>query len=99
MLRVEHLGVQDIDKWMVVPDMSYHIACRYNVIFVSLSKGLNITFSPLALAPPMYMRRHKIIVVGFLNNNHWIHVKLKFDCPLPLVTDRWKHNCTEDAKA
>ncbi|KAI5445618.1 hypothetical protein KIW84_013729 [Lathyrus oleraceus] len=70
-LRVEHLGMQGIDKWTRIPDMGYPIACRYIVVFVSLSKRLNITFSPFTLASPMYTSMHKIIDVGFVNNNHW----------------------------
>src|SRR3954471_11911767 len=48
LLRVNHLGVQGRDKWMTIPDMSYPIASRYNVVFVSLSKRLNISSFPLA---------------------------------------------------
>lgn len=85
---------------MTIPDMGYPIAaCRYNVIFISLPKRLNITFFPFSLAPLMYTSKHKIIIVGFVNNNHWVQVKLKHDCPLPPVTDRWTQYCTEDAKA
>lgn len=43
--------------------------------------------------------RHKLIATGFVNNNHWVRVKLKPDCPLPPVTDRWRHNCSEGARA
>ncbi|CAL5186690.1 unnamed protein product [Lathyrus oleraceus] len=83
---------------MTISDMGYPIACMYNVIFISLSKRLNITFFPLSLASPMYASRHKIIVVSFVNDNHWVQVKLKPDSPLPPVTYRWRQNCTEDAK-
>lgn len=31
----------------------------------------------------MYTSRHKIIDIGFVNNNHWVQVKLKSDCLLP----------------
>lgn len=50
--------------------MGYPIVCRYNFVFVSLSKRLNITFFPLALAPPMHTSMYKTIFVGFVNNNH-----------------------------
>lgn len=71
---------------MTVHDIGYPIACRYNVVFVSRSKRLNITFFPLTLAPPMYTSKHKTIIVGFVNDNDWVHVKLKPDSPLSLVT-------------
>lgn len=57
---------------VTIPDMCYANACRYSVIFVSLSKRLNVIFSPLTLVPPIYTSRHKIIVVDFVNNNYWI---------------------------
>ncbi|CAL5209821.1 unnamed protein product [Lathyrus oleraceus] len=75
------------------------ISCSYNIVFVSLSRRLNITFFSLTLTPPMYTSMHKIIVVGFISKNHWVQVKLKPDCPLSSVTDRWRQNYTEDAKA
>lgn len=83
---------------MTIRDMGYPIAFRYNVLFVSLSKRLDIIFPPFTLASPMYMSMHKIIDVDFVNDNHWVRVKLKPDSPLPPVTDRWRQNCTEDAK-
>ncbi|XP_058734041.1 uncharacterized protein LOC131605735 [Vicia villosa] len=70
-LLVKHLGVQSKDKWMSISDMSYPIASRYNVVYVSLSMRINITFFPLLIAPPPYTSRHTIIAVGFVNNNHW----------------------------
>lgn len=81
------MGVQDRDKWMTILDMGYHVASRYNVILVSLSKNIKITlFSPV-VSPPIYVSRHKPIAVDFVNNGHWIYVKLKLDCPLPSVVD------------
>ncbi|XP_058755819.1 uncharacterized protein LOC131629037 [Vicia villosa] len=72
---------------------------RYSVVFVSLSMKLNNTFFPLLIAPPMYTSRHTIIAIVFVNNNHWVQIKLKPDCPLPPVTPRWRQNCSDDAKA
>ncbi|CAL5205558.1 unnamed protein product [Lathyrus oleraceus] len=74
-----------MDKWMTIPDMRYPIACRYNVIVVFQSKRLNITF------PHCHNST-------YVNNNHWVQLKLKPDFPLPPVTNRWRQNCTEDAK-
>ncbi|XP_058751096.1 protein FAR1-RELATED SEQUENCE 5-like [Vicia villosa] len=63
------LGLQGKEKWMTIRDMSYNIASKYSVIFVSLSMLMNIT------------------------------VKLRPDCPLPPVTDYWRENCPNNAKA
>ncbi|XP_058726926.1 uncharacterized protein LOC131598328 [Vicia villosa] len=97
-LFVKYLGVQGKEKWMLIPDMGYPTASRYSVVFVSLSMKMNITFFPLLIAPPPYTSRHTIIVVDFVNCNHWIQVKLRLDCPLALVTDRWRKNCSIDVK-
>ena len=83
---------------MSIPDMGYPIASRYSVVFVSISIRLNITFFPLLIAPPPYTSRHKIIVVGFVNRNYWVQIKLKPDCPLPLVNKRWSENFSDVAK-
>lgn len=58
----------------------------------------SITFFPLSLTPPMYASRHKINVIGFVINNHWVQVKLKLDYPSPPIIDRLRQNSTEDGK-
>ncbi|XP_058733977.1 uncharacterized protein LOC131605661 [Vicia villosa] len=98
-LVVTHLGDQDMEKWMSIPDMGYSIASRYSVVFVSLSMAMNTTFFPLLIAPPSYTSRHAIIAVGFVNRNHWVQIKLRPDCPLPPVTAHWRKNCSNDAKS
>ncbi|XP_058779679.1 uncharacterized protein LOC131653522 [Vicia villosa] len=97
-LLLKHLGFQGKEKWMSIPDMGYPVASKYSVVFVSLSMRMNITFFPLLIAPPPYTSRHTIIVVGFVNSNHWIQIKLRPDCPLPSVIDRWRNNCSNNAK-
>ena len=87
-LWVANLGVQGREKWMTIPDMGYHIASRYSVILVSLSRNLNITFFPLVIAPCITSSRHKMIAVGFVNNNHWVQVKFKHNCPFLPNTNR-----------
>lgn len=98
-LQVASLGEQSHEKWMKIPNMSYHTASRYNVILVSLSKNLNITFFPLVIAQCIASSRHKIITIGFVNNNSWVQVKLKSNFQLSTVTDWWRHNCSEVARA
>lgn len=46
----------------------------------------------------MTFNRHKIIVIRLVNSSLWVHVKLKLDCPLHLVADHWKENCSEGAR-
>ncbi|XP_058722831.1 uncharacterized protein LOC131594663 [Vicia villosa] len=99
LLLVKHLGFQGKEKWMTIPDMGYPVDFKYSVVFVYLSMLMNITFFPLLIAPPPYTSRHTIVVVDFVNSNHWVHIKLRPDCPLPPVTDCWKNNCSINAKA
>ncbi|XP_058775618.1 uncharacterized protein LOC131649894 [Vicia villosa] len=97
-LLVKHLGLQGKEKWMTIPDMGYPIASKYSVVvFVSLSMLMNIIFFPFLITPPSYTSRHTIIAVGFVNRNHWIQIKLRPDCPLPPITDRWRHNYSNNA--
>ena len=86
-LIVKHLGPQGREKWMSIPDMGYPIACRYGVVFVSLSMRINTTFFPLHIPPPLYTSRHTIVAVSFVNDNHWVLLKLKPGCPLSPVIE------------
>lgn len=70
-----------------------------NYILVSFSSNLNITFFQLVASSPMYVRRHKLIVFGFVNNNPRVQVMLKLDCPLFLVTEWWRQNCSKGVRA
>src|SRR4051812_33174103 len=83
---------------MTILNMGYPIASKYNIILVSLSRDLNITFFLLVVSLSITTNKYKLIVVRFVNNGHWVQVKLKPDCPLPPVTDRWRQNCNEDTR-
>ncbi|XP_050897839.1 uncharacterized protein LOC127104715 [Lathyrus oleraceus] len=86
---IDRFGVQDRDKWMKIPDMGYLIVSRYSVILVSFSMNFNITFFLLVIALCITSSRHEMIEIGFNKNNHWVQVKLKSNCPLSPVIDRW----------
>ncbi|XP_073227028.1 uncharacterized protein [Cicer arietinum] len=91
-LKISELGAQEKDKWMCIPDLGYVIATLYNVILVSLSRNLNMTFFPLNKAPS----KECILAIGFVNENRWI--KLKSNCPLPPTSQKWKDYSSECAK-
>ncbi|XP_073221464.1 uncharacterized protein [Cicer arietinum] len=91
-------GAQGKDKWMYIPDLSYVIATLYNIILVSLSHNLNMTFFPLNKAPSKESSHHSLLAIGFVNENHWVQIKLKFNCPLPPTSQKWKDFCSECAK-
>ncbi|XP_004515629.1 uncharacterized protein [Cicer arietinum] len=94
-LNISGLGAQGQDKWMCLPDLGYVIATQYNVILVSLSRNLNMTFFPLNKAPPS---KERLLAIGFVNGNHWVQIKLKSNCPLPPISQKWKDYCNECAQ-
>ncbi|XP_012567773.3 uncharacterized protein [Cicer arietinum] len=97
-LKISKLGAQGKDKWMSLPDLGYVIATLYNVILVSLSRNLNMTFFPLNKSPSKETFVHSLIAIGFVNENHWVQIKLKSDCPLPHTSQKWKDFCSDTAK-
>nr|XP_027187201.1 uncharacterized protein LOC113785056 [Cicer arietinum] len=98
-LKISKLGAQGKDKWMSLPDLGYVIATLYNVILVSLSRNLNMTFFPLNKSPSKETFVHSLIAIGFVNENHWVQIKLKSDCPLPPTSQKWKDFCSDTAKS
>lgn len=50
LLRISSLGVYGRDKWMTILDTSYSIAYRYDIILVTLSTNMNMSFFTLKLS-------------------------------------------------
>ncbi|XP_073221248.1 uncharacterized protein [Cicer arietinum] len=46
-LMISDLGVQPMDKWLSIPDMSYVIATTYNIILVTFGLTFSMTFFPM----------------------------------------------------
>ncbi|XP_004509893.1 uncharacterized protein [Cicer arietinum] len=82
-LKISGLGAQGKDMWMSIPDLGYVIATLYNVILVSLHRNLNMTFFLLNKAPSKESYLYSLLAIGFVNENHWLQIKLKSHCPLP----------------
>ena len=62
-----------IDKWMTLPDMGHIITSCYNVVLISLSSNLCLTFLPLRSVPePLALR--KTIAITFVNGNYFVKV-------------------------
>lgn len=58
---------------MIVPDMWYVIASRYNVVLVLLSLKQNINFFPLRTQPHKEDSFvHRIICIDHVNGNHFV---------------------------
>jgi len=53
----------NMDKWMIIPDMGYVIANKYNVILVCLSLVQNMTILQLRSTPPVDIRQHRMISI------------------------------------
>nr|XP_027192079.1 uncharacterized protein LOC113787271 [Cicer arietinum] len=98
-LKISKLGAQGKDKWMSLPDLGYVIATLYNVILVSLSRNLNMTFFPLNKSPSKETFGQSLLAIGFVNENHWVQIKLKSDCPLPPTSQKWKDFCSDTTKS
>ncbi|KAH1248332.1 hypothetical protein GmHk_06G018027 [Glycine max] len=97
-LLVDGFSKVSVDKWMDITDMRYVIASRYNIILVSLSRQQSMTFFPLRSQPPPDSSGHRIICVGHVFGNHFVHVYLKDHCPLPPPALLWSSNCYSQAK-
>ncbi|KAM6547138.1 hypothetical protein CsatB_018814 [Cannabis sativa] len=84
-----------VNHWMIMPDMGHIIASRYNVVLVHLSIQQSFTFLPLR-SNPSPTDLHKLITIGFVNNNHFIQVFMHAGCPIPPITKEWfmyHHSC------
>ncbi|KAH6815198.1 hypothetical protein C2S51_020018, partial [Perilla frutescens var. frutescens] len=83
-------------NWMVLPDMGHLVASRYNVVLIHISKQQCITYLPLRSNPPS-PSQHKVIAVGFVNDNHFVQVFLDHAAPIPPIAPNWEYNRLESA--
>ncbi|XP_012829984.1 PREDICTED: uncharacterized protein LOC105951141 [Erythranthe guttata] len=78
----------DRQYWMTLPYMGHIIAHAYNIVVQYFSKYQCLTFLPLSSDPvPVEMRQEHGL--AFVNNNHFVHVVLKNNCPMPPIVDHW----------
>ncbi|GAU25032.1 hypothetical protein TSUD_155060 [Trifolium subterraneum] len=80
------------DKWMTLPAMGHVIASKYNIILVSLSVHMPMTFFPLrnTLSPSS-----NLIVITHVNYCHWVQP----NSPIPPATNLWIKYCREEARS
>ncbi|KAH6801481.1 hypothetical protein C2S52_001945 [Perilla frutescens var. hirtella] len=83
-------------NWMILPDMGHLVASRYNVVLVHISTQQCLTYLPLRTNPPL-KSQHKMIVIGFVNNNHFVQVLLDQAAPIPPIVPNWKFSRLECA--
>ncbi|XP_027190455.1 uncharacterized protein [Cicer arietinum] len=86
------------DNWMTLPEMGYVIALKFNVVVVALSLNQSQTYFPLRSPPPTSMSDHRVIVIAFVNNCHFVQVYLKSYSPIPPASNLWKNYCNEEAR-
>ncbi|XP_058742218.1 PKS-NRPS hybrid synthetase cheA-like [Vicia villosa] len=92
-LVIETLGQQPPNKWMMLPELGYVIANRYNVVLVSLGH-LSLSYFPMTSA---HSPNASIYCIGFVNGNHWVQVNMNEGFTLPPVTTDWTKYRTKDA--
>jgi len=68
-LTLDGMGTVPGDKWMIMPEMGFLIAQKYNyvVVLLSIKNGKSKTFFPLRGVPP---ERDKIMCLAHVNDNH-----------------------------
>ncbi|XP_012573076.1 uncharacterized protein [Cicer arietinum] len=62
------------DNWMTLPEMGYVIASKFNLVVVALSLNQSQTYFSLRSPPPTSMSDHRVIVIAFVNNCHFVQV-------------------------
>jgi len=84
-------GIAPPEKWLTTPDMGHIIASCYNraVVLLTLPEmgGSCETYFPIRSAPPL--KPHSNIMCLCLIPDHFLHVKLKENCPLPPPCKEW----------
>ncbi|XXG68777.1 hypothetical protein AAC387_Pa06g1786 [Persea americana] len=84
------------DRWMTMPDMGHLISSYYNVVLVLLSLQQCLTFMPLR-SSSIPSNSHKVLVVGFVNGNHFVQVFMKPEAPMPPIATNWHRHHHPDA--
>ncbi|XP_073219976.1 uncharacterized protein [Cicer arietinum] len=69
------------DNWTTLPKMGYVIALKFNLVVVALSLNQSQTYFPLRSQPTTSMSNHRVIVISFVKNCHFVQVYLKSDSP------------------
>lgn len=95
-LSYSGIGNAPPDKWMTMPDMGFLIAQKFNQTVVVLSIGKSETFFPLC-GPPPPPTIDPLICLAYVNDNHFMALKLKDGCPIPPTSALWRQYHREDA--
>lgn len=80
-----------IDKWMCMPECGFIIAETFSTVVHYIGKDMSYTFGPTTVRMTTKIKNKKV-VMGFVEGNHFIGLKLSGNCPLPPEPDMeyWK---------
>ena len=81
---------------MTMPDMGFLISQKFNQTVVVLSIGKLETHFPLCGPPPTCISR--LMCLAYVNDNHFMTLNLKDDCPIPPTCNLWRQHHREDAQ-
>jgi len=88
------IGNAPRDKWMTMSDMGFLLAQKFNQTVVVLSIGKSETYFPLCGPPPSI---DLLMCLAYVNDNHFMALDLKDDCPIPPTSALWRRYHREDA--
>lgn len=80
------------DRWMLMPKYGFVIAETFSCA-VYYIRDMSYAFVPSLVKMRKGIKNRKVIM-GFVEGNHFIGLRLKENCPLPPKTDTlwfWKH--------
>ncbi|KAI3887525.1 hypothetical protein MKX03_032034, partial [Papaver bracteatum] len=70
------------DNWMLMPECGFIIAETFSTVMHYIGKGMSYTFAPTTVKMVTKIKNRKV-VMGFVEGNHFIGLKLSGNCPLP----------------
>lgn len=83
-----YLAPAPYQHWMLMPEVGLLVAQRYGVIVQFLSNQGCLTIFPLWTGPNTCLP-HRVVSIVHIPQ-HFIHVKLQGDCPMPPTPVLWK---------
>lgn len=74
--------------WMWLPYTGLLVAQKFGVIVQHLSNGVCQTYFPMFDGPQVYPN-HSILTIAYVEDSHFIMVKLADDSPMPVPNGLW----------
>ncbi|XP_026435532.1 uncharacterized protein LOC113333237 [Papaver somniferum] len=74
------------DRWILMPKCGFVIAETFSCAVYYINRDMSYTFVPTLVKMRKGIKNRKV-VMGFVEGNHFIGLRLKENCPLPPKTD------------